>query len=508
MVVIMTKLFRAHALLALAVPALLLAGCTTSGRVTGGDGPTAAYAQSETASTTAFAGGKTIAVVAFNDGTDPNNLVQYTATTRLITNGASLMGWSYSTDNGVNWIYGGRVTPPPGWAVLWGDPSITTSRMHYAVVFMGSLAIPSSKMPAAGISGSVIVSGANSYIGGGCIARSTDGGKTFAHYQCVQNKAKNNTPGSENGHFYDGSSMAAGEDGAIYAAFVDVTESAIEVWRASDHNASFTKMSNPFPNIDISSHPRLRASPFDSSIYVAGQSSNGQIWINRWRDGNWGKPQSVGSAKLYPCVPFESVSACNDSGGKLKVRTGPQFSYDVGAQNDPEGRDAIRFLYTVQDSASGRLHLVSKSCDLALTGCYSWLGAYDWGTPVSQKVAIDYFNPLVRAWRGFIGLPPMWMASYNYRYGLPATGVYVSRAALAYLPSGERLWFPIDAYKNMPVCPDRRGYWGDYDDLTMLGFKNDAPQWLRTVSDSTPACSVRREFDSDPLHVRALVFPP
>ena len=493
----------------LAVP-VWLGGCATEGsRVTGMEGATAAYSQSETASTTALSSGKTIAVVTFNDGTDPSNKVEYTATTRLIKSGASLMGWSYSTDNGASWTYGGRVLPPAGWAVLWGDPSITTSRKNYATVFMGALAIPNGKLPAGGINGSVIVSGANSYIGGGCIARSTDGGKAFAIKQCVQNTAKNNTPNSELGHFYDGGSLAAGEDGAIYAGFVDVTESAIDIWRASDHNASFVKIADPFPGIEIATHPRLRASPFDASLYVAGQSSNGQIWINRYLSGQWGTPRSAGFGIVYPCVPFDSPSACSDSGGTLKVRTGPQFSYDVGAQTDERGRDAIRFLFTVRDAASGRLHLASRSCDLDLTDCYTWQGTPDWGTPVSQNVAIDYFNPLVRAWRGFIGLPPTWMSSYNYRYGLPASGVYIARAVLAYLPSdpSQRLWFPIDAYKNMPICPDRRGYWGDYDDLTLLGFKNDSPQWLRTVSDSTASCRVRREFDSDPLHVRALVFP-
>jgi hypothetical protein len=482
-----------------------IAGCAVPGtRVSGGDKQTSPYSQSETASTTAFAEGQTIAVVTYNDGTDPANKVAYTATTRVISSGASLMGWSYSTDFGASWVYGGRVNPPSGWAVLWGDPAITTSRKSYATVFISALAIPNSKMPAAGISGSVIVTGANSYIGGACIARSTDGGKNFSNYQCVSNTEKNNTPESEKGHFYDGGSMAAGEDGAIYAGFVDVTESAIAIWRAADHNSKFVKIGNPFPGIDIFAHPRLRASPFDSSLYVAGQSSNGQVFINRFQNGNWGSPISVGFGAVYPCIPLEQ-DAC-ESSTKLQVRTGPQFSYDIGAQ-EHSAQDAIRFLITHRDQATGRLHLISRSCDLALVSCQSWIGTSDWGTPASKEFPIDYFNPLVRAWRGFIGLPPVWMSSYNYRYGLPASGIYVSRALLAYLPSGDRIWFPVDAYKNMPVCSDLRGYWGDYDDLTLLTFKDSTPQWLRTVSDSTAACATRWQYSSDPLHVRALVFP-
>lgn len=493
--------------LALAAAAAL-GGCTSGGGlVTGGDKSTQPYAQSETASTTAFAGGTTIAVVAYNDGTDPAAKVAYTSTTRTVTSGASLMGWSYSTDFGASWTYGGRVQPPAGWAVLWGDPAITTSRKSYATVFMSNLAIPNAKMPAGGISGSVVISGAHSYIGGACIARSTDGGKTFAHWQCVQNTAKNSTPQSELGHFYDGGSMDAGEDGAIYAGFVDVTESAVEIWRAPNHNAQFAKISDPFPEIEIVTHPRLRASPFDASLYVAGQSSNGQVWINRYHNGNWGQPRAVELGAIYPCIAFEQGGCDLAVSNKLKVRTAGQFSFDVGAANDPEGRDAIRFLVTRRDAATGRLHLVARTCNLEISGCWGWNGPYDWGTPVSKESALDYYNPLVRAWRGFIGLPPMWMSSYSYRFGLPASGIYVARAALAYLPNGDRIWFPVDAYKNMPVCPDTRGYWGDYDDLTLLTFKNDAPQWLRTMSDSTPTCGTRWQYTSSPLHVRALVFP-
>jgi hypothetical protein len=494
--------------LSIAVGATLaLGGCVAGHPVTGTARPTSAFTQSETAAATAFASGTKIAVVTYNDGTDPDGRIEYTSTTRTIKAGASHLGWSYSTDAGKTWSYGGRVPPPPGWAALWGDPAIVTSRTSYAVMFITSLAIPDAKMPAQGISGSVIISGAQSYIGGACIARSTDGGKTFANYQCVSNTAKNSTPDSEKGHFYDGGSLAASKEGAVFAAFNDVTENAIDVWRAASHSGQFQLLPDPFPEMAMVSHPRLRSSPFDDSVYVAAQSSNGQIFINRYRNGAWGAPRSVAGAQVYPCIEFEADGCSGAFSTKLRVRTGPQFSYDVGAADDAEGRDAIRFLFTVKDGPTGRFHLRAATCKLDISDCYGWTGTSDWGTLPSSRFAIDAFNPNVRAWPGFIGLPPVWMTTFNYRFGLPANGIYVARATLAYLPNGDRLYFPIDLVKNAPICPDQRGYWGDYDDLELLGFKDDVPQWLRPRTDSGPSCATRWYYTSDPVHVRALVFP-
>ena len=217
----------------LAVLVLTMVGCgDEAGVPVTGKEKAAGDGQSETAATTSFVNGVNIVVVTYNDDTNHDPTITYGPNSRKIQSGASQMGWSYSKDNGQTWTYGGKVAPPKGWAVLWGDPAITVDNGAYSYVFMSNLAIPDSKMPAGGISGSVIVSGADSYIGGACIARSTDGGVTFKSYQCVSNTAKNSVPNSEKGHFYDGGSMASSSAGEIYAAFVDVTTSQIDVWRS------------------------------------------------------------------------------------------------------------------------------------------------------------------------------------------------------------------------------------------------------------------------------------
>src|SRR5258705_9514001 len=129
-----------------------LSACSNAVRVAGGTDAESLGTQSETAATTSFSGGVHRVVVAYNDETNSQATIQYGASTRTVLRGASLMGWSYSNDDGATWKYGGKLTPPAGWAVLWGDPGVTTSRRSYATGFMSNLAVPDAKFPESGLS--------------------------------------------------------------------------------------------------------------------------------------------------------------------------------------------------------------------------------------------------------------------------------------------------------------------------------------------------------------------
>lgn len=493
---------------AVGIAALFTSGCATAGYpVTGktANAPDAAFGQSETAVTTAFYANQHFVVVAYNDETNSAATIQYTATTRKVLTGASLMGWSYSTDQGKTWTYGGKVSPPAGWAVLWGDPALTTAQSAYRYVFMSNLAIPTSKMPVGGIDGPVNPNGADAYIGGACIARSSDGGKTFSSYQCVSNTDKNTVPNSEKGHFYDGGSMASSSAGEVYAGYVDVTTSQIDVWRSPSVSGVFTRLPNPFSALDITSHARMRVSYYDNALYVAARASNGAVYINRYLNGQWGNAiQATNSMSGYPCVAFET-GACAAT-NKLKLRTGPQFDFDIGAASDAEGTDAIRFIYTRTDPQTGRFYVTGAYCPLSLSACYQ---APEWGTtPGNLSTQGDQFNPNLAAWRGFIGLPPVWRAAYLDRDGAQPSTVKVKQGTFAYLPNGTRIHFPFTLYNDMPICPDLRGYWGDYDDVFHIGFSDtQVPLFIRTMSDSSLGCPTRWQYWSNHLHIRALVFP-
>ena len=479
---------------------IFLAGCTNSTSVTGQDSPTAGGTQSETAATTSYVGGQqNRIVVAYNDETNEQQFINYAQFDRTVTAGASLMGWSYSDDGGGKWTYGGKVSPPKGWAVLWGDPALATSGASYHVVFMSNLAVPSAKMPVGGIHGYLYYGdGRSSYIGGARIAKSTDGGATFANYQCVSNKQSvPGVPDTPQGHFYDGGSMASNSAGEVFAAYVDVATGLIDVYRSPNENGSFQPLPTPFPKFYSVSHAKLRASR-DGSIYIAAQVRGGDgnyyIYMNHLVNGAWGSPVAVSYASsLYPGIDFGTTV----QGSELTLRSGPQFGYDVGAASEG-GNDAIRLLYTRMGS-NGHLYLDASACSAALTNCWQVTGwNFQGGGPGGS--AVDTYNPDVVAWPGFIGLPPTWQASWAYHYG-NANFVNVSRATLGYV-NGSAFIFPVDILQNAPVCSDTRGYWGDYDAMIQTGWQGTSSLWMRFTTDSSAGCTKRWEYTAEAQHVQ------
>lgn len=483
---------------------LALSGCASVGVVTGQDKLTSDSMQSETAATTSFAGGQHRVVVSFNDETGNEGKVVYGATSRKIHKGASLLGWSYSEDKGKTWTYGGKVAPPSGWSALWGDPAATTSGASYAVVFIANLAIPDSKFPAGGIDGAVTYGIKGAHIGGACIARSTDGGKTFAHYQCVSNKEPvADDPDAVKGHFYDGGSMASTPSGEVYAAFVDVSSSVVRVWRAAKHDAQFELLANPFPGLIAATHPRLRASR-DGWLYAAVtvvDQGGFIVYVNRYRNGQWAKAVQASEYTVsYPEVNLGTTV----QGAALNIRTGPQYSFDVGAASEG-GNDALRFLYT-RRSSSGRLYVEGSACAADLSGCHPVPG-WKAGPSAADAPPLDAFNPAVAAWEGFIGLPPHWTSSFYERYGSAVTQVALSRMNLAYV-NGAALGIPVNLVKNITVCSDTRGYWGDYDEMLHAGFDDTTPVFIRfTSSDHGKGCVKRWKYVAEHQHVQSIREP-
>jgi hypothetical protein len=491
---------------ALLLQACSVLSCSNRNGVTGRKGdPTASGTQSETSATTALVGTTTRIVVTFNDDTNDGTSITYTSTGRHINSGASNMGWSYSDNGGATWNYGGKVKPPSGWPVLWGDPAVTTSQTNYSVVFMSNLAIPSGKFPSGGIDGSVDPFAPESCLGGACIAKSTDSGKTFAIYQCVTNTTPVEGVGdATQGHFYDGGSMVASNSGEVFASFVDVATQQIDVYRSPSDSGTFKLIAPPFPGMYVAAHPRMRAAR-DGSVYVAaqviGSDQNTYVYLNRYSGGSWGKPIQASS---HPTVFYDSIDfGTTVDGSELTLRVGNSMSYDVGASS-PDGSDAIRLLYLRQDSHSnGPRYIDASACYADLHSCApvpQW--SFKGGGPGNSQV--DVINPEVVAWPGFIGLPPTWQASWAYHYGKTNT-VNVSRATLGYFPDSDNpiVIIPVDILQNTPVCSDSgRGYWGDYDSMLQVGWQGTSSVWMRFLADSSQGCPTRWFYLGETQHLQ------
>ncbi len=463
-----------------------LTGCATAGiPVTGqpGQGTTQKFDQSETAVNVSNFSGKSVITVTSNDGTSTDTSILYTSSTRKVLKGASLLGWSYSQNRGTTWTFGGKLAPPAGWSVLWGDPAITRSQLDQRFVFISNLAVPDGKFPVGGIDGAL-----NSYLGGACIARSTDGGVSFTNYQCFDFES----------HFYDGGNMAAGTDGAIYAAYVDVNDDQIDVWRSPSADGTFTRMARPFPNVTIYTHARLRVDPDSGDLYVAAQQWNGVVMANRFHNGAWQTPVAASqAAALYPSIQLSD----------RELRTGPQFSFDIGAESVTSdgvpGNDPVRFVYTIFDNQANRYYVRGSFCERDLSNCKD---APEWGTtPGNLSLTGDQFNPVLRAFPGFIGLSPVWKLTYLSRQHDPkGNTVSLEQGNLIALSNGARILLPFTLVDSHLVCPDNRGYWGDYDDMQLSGFDGTVATFLRAFSDSSQGCPQRWEYTSHHVHVSAV----
>jgi hypothetical protein len=487
----------------LALGALVIGACAPQNIpvVTGKNSqdPTWVGTQSETAATAARSGGQDIFVATYNDDTD-DGAVKYTATDRVVYPGASMLGWSYSSDRGTTWTYGGKVKPPTGVAALWGDPAIVTSGTSYNRVYISSLAI--GQLPPDGHHGFLD----DGSITGACVARSDDGGVHFAIHSCL----------SANGDFYDGASMAAAgglftNDTRVFAAYVDVPKSRIDVWASPDGLAPFQRLPDPFPERSMVSHPRLAYDRSTGALLVAAIASNGYIYLNRLNGNQWQSPTLASN-------PTSRIDV-NVNGQNIRAAYG--FSFDVGAasQTDlPDGTtrtndDGIRVLFTTRDAQTKRLYVRGNACRYDLVNCHD---VPQWGTtPGNLNTPRDQWNPTVKAWPGFIGLPPEWKATYQTTDDTP-NGVSIKQGNLAVLPNGTPSFLPFNLVPPRPVCPDYRygspgkasnGYWGDYDEMAMVGFSSSSsPEFLLAFSDSSKGCLQQSKFTSNHLHVSSAVF--
>lgn len=460
--------------------------------------PTWHGTQSETASAVAFAKGQDIFVTTYNDDTDDGK-VTYSANDRVVFPGASFLGWSYSLDRGKSWTYGGKVKPPSGIAALWGDPAIVVSRSYSNRVYITSLAIDAAKIPPAGHHGWMD----DGTITGACVARSDDGGIHFAIQSCF----------SESGHFYDGSSMASGfgSDQRIFAAFRDTENSHIDVWASADGLAPFVKIGDPFVGMQMLSHPRLAYDQNTGALLVAAIASDQVVYMNRLVGNTWQGPVRASFPTTRIDIPV----------GAQTIRMAYGFSFDVGSPSVTEsdnavrvGDDAIRMLYTTRDAESQRIYVRGSACRADLSLCKD---VPQWGTtPGNLNTPRNQWNPTVKAWIGFIGLPPEWKATYQTTDDDP-NAVSIKQGNLAVLPNGTPIFLPFNLVAPRPICPDFRygspgsaksGYWGDYDEMAFAGFSrtSTAPEFLLSFSDSSKGCVSQSEFTSDRLHVSSVAI--
>jgi hypothetical protein len=435
-------------------------------------------------------------VVTYN-AEDSLPYLEYTAADRFIMKNASLLAWAdWRTDGVVT--HEGRVRPPAGWSVLWGDPAVERNRADRNFLYIANLAVPDNKWPSQQyIQGPITTSQAGlcgSFIGGACIARSTNDGQTFtvSSGNCI----KRTSAACPAGHFYDGASLAPTFNvsggtvtgtGRMFAAFNDVTRGRHDVYQQQIIGGSFLKVTDF--NVPVILHPRLRygrtkpnAGVDAGALYMLYQQQDGRLGLARY-DGGGGLNGPWAIATWTAPVTAISQNPVVLAPG-LELRTGPEYDFDIG-YNDANVQE-IRIVYTVSDP-DGRLHVNGASC------------VVNFPTVTCSPKAVwstQFLFPTRQQWNPRIsfGNHPAGGAVWHYSFyhSVPGTGnVEVWKTRVTNSSMG-----PVQLQEPAQLaCPDNRGYWGDYDNMvpTIGG------QFLRPFTDSSHAGCVRQTFNATPM---------
>jgi hypothetical protein len=428
-------------------------------------------------------------VVAYNS--DDHAHIMYSSGDRLISPGASLMGWSYS-GLAIGALFQRNRVPAQqsiGFPILWADPALAqipgTGNVYYV-----ELAAVQSKMPPNGqpVEGLHI----GDVMGGACVARSTNGGGTFAiqPWDCFSDAHQD---------FWDGTSITTtSTTGPIFVAFRNTMHSTIDVWRTtnSNPNTHFTQGPNPFPGMSMCSHPRLATDT--QNAFVLAPDCSGTMWLSCIGT------TSICTAGTWPMQVGTGFTNGNLTIGGQAFRRGPEYAIAINNANYVYGQDA-EILFT-QSASDGHSVIQEESCHLfgSPHSC-SPRGRIDPGVHAFHPaLAVSDYVPSGMAEQ------VVYQASWSQQVGAP-TGVEIFSGLLNGPGGGTGAIAGRGETGVTEVCSTTTlGYWGDYnanvavDQLT----RGTRPLFWTAFTDSTDAagqliCSQQTAFTASPVNTTA-----
>ena len=521
--------------------------------VSGGDPVTAAGWQSETACAVSTFADRQVEVIAANDGTESGFL--YTDTARAVPAGSSLMGWFFrevtNSDRNPAWQHR-HIAPGSGAAagvsVLWGDPAVGSGPTAPGLVLLGSLMVPSTKFPSTGCTdsqgnpfGCIVNSAADTCtnLGGACVARSLDGGKTFTMLHCFSDLTPGGCIGgitaSTLGHFYDGMDIAVGSGtdppAAVASRDVDTSREALWMIPAAATGTSFTQtvaglgpigtLGGPLERITIHVRMRMDAANALWRMSLDQRSTfinNVSTTVNDLKVNILGRNAAArvvaGDHTFASEIPITGVpTGLNDPMMQLSptIRFGPQFDFDVG--KNEAGVDEMRFVYLA--TSGGASYVQAGYCTTDLSTCVT---PPEWRSTMNPT--LKQFHPTIKYGTFVVGGTQrhFWKVSYmELNANSSAAAVFGTDLKRDGTTTTGAVPFAATAVTPFQApCPDSRGvpgggpgtddgdYWGDYDDMA---FNPATCSFIRPYTDSSLGCVARRAFSSSHQHVSAVEMP-
>ena len=422
---------------------------------------------------------------AFN-GDDSTSFITFTNNSRQVRSGASLMAWTTMDASG-NVLASGRLRPPTGFSALWSDPSIARNRADPNMMYLSQLAIPTEKFNMSPTPGQIVGPVTTNQAGlcggfpaGACIARSTDSGRTFtlAAADCVK-RTSSSCPA---GHFYDGTDMDTSPEGRVYAAYF---------YMATSATGSFQRVTNS--TVAATNHPRIKWGP--SGLYLLVQDGPTRLSLSRYpagssRTGMWTAPVVVTNQFDERDVRFLDRT--------VRAAGGPSYALDIG--KNEAGADEVRIVFKVFEN--NHHHLRVYQCR---TGSpINCNRVVQWETVVFGA-GNDQFMPAIAMGTRTFGGNVSVITYFDRAIAPDGVSVTLMRS----VPGQSGFSFQFDRVTlegSQVVCPDLRGYWGDYDNMAFGAFGF----FMRPFTDSshTSGSCTRNNFTAAPvfaaLHMSAI----
>ena len=532
--------FVALAALGLAQPANAQEdSCPLCSKVTGWNSdpnvdPTVPGNQAETVCNVTEVDGAYVESVVYNDIVSPDPNLQFTATDRIVSAGATIAGWSFRVRTAANpdpsWTHT-HLSPPPGWPVVWGDPALTSNPSLPKVVLLGNLAVSQSKFDQVkGPDGKIHGPLAGGAVNGACIARSTDGGQSFSFID-------NPCLGGTNALGYDGNSMAIVQRHdapgfSAFASFIDLDRSREAAWimdnatgndgfqpdNTTMGNTGSQQLPGDLGNLDT--HVRLLAEgenlwKMSFGPNPVGGSCTGLSLNLNIRNRNSGAV-SLGCNPVSATGNFGSDAA----GTPIKVRSGPEFAFDIGLNEEASPQPEMRYIYTAHDSGGYYLQggycpvvnaISTDPADVLGKGCHI---VAKWITQ-PQSSPMEFF-PAIKFAKDPVSNRSGWKVTFQGRTPQNTSQLAVFAADLerpTLVPTSPTFNSSGLVVKQITPfqtpCPDVRGggdgYWGDYDSMT---FDPLTGNFVRSFTDSRLGCDMPRwQFTSHNVHVSTVELP-
>ncbi|GMV17234.1 MAG: hypothetical protein AMXMBFR56_54580 [Polyangiaceae bacterium] len=430
-----------------------------------------------------------------------------------VARGASIMGWSYSTNAGLTWSAPGKIYPDAVFgdpmAVLWSDPALAVGMTNKRLVAYASLSVSTERFDQHTGGGDVFfgwppaINLPNNIIDGLCVALSFTGGVSFPALVCK-------VPDGIGAAGTDQTTIAIGRDDTIYTAVEDVSAARTRLFKVvfgSDFDLSLEEIPMPTAMGNFSRGPELRRDQ-EGEVFLAAtdQFTSREVRLCRVTpDGCLYLGEVTAATQVFADLVGSSVSA-------LPLRSGVSVDFGVNHLASELGIRELVFVYSRKPTPD-RTVVGATRCLSTLSTLLDCQDVPEWGT---EQRAGQHFQPNLE----FVdkspeqnGSRPDWRYAF-YEVDRPGVASGHAQLTLATLGGAQPSTNPLTLQYRTLVAPDPRvctakylygassEYWGDYMGFTALAPLGAEP-WRHVVAYSSDE---RRGCDptSHPLQGRHL----